>query len=85
MDGILERSKHVRGLLLRKLHGSPFAVAGDPDLFGSYRGQAIAVEVKRPGENPTPLQQQRLHEWATAGALAFTCRSVKGFFDGLGI
>jgi hypothetical protein len=61
---------------VRKRHGSGFAVRGDPDLFGClpldhpvWPGRHFELEVKRPGEKPTPLQNTRLAEWQAAGAL----------------
>lgn len=65
------------GALVRKLHGGPTAVAGDPDLYGCYRGRAFALECKRPGCRPTPLQQARLAEWSRSGAITdvVTCAS----------
>ena len=44
-----------------KLHGSPLQRAGLPDIlllmWGLPRGEVIWIEVKRPGEEPTPLQR----------------------------
>lgn len=65
------------GAVMRKKHGTAWGVAGDPDVYGCANGRAFAIEVKRPGENPTPLQQQRLAEWQAAGALAGVARSVE--------
>ncbi len=60
---------------------------GEPDRIGCFRsrcsqcGAAIAVpfaiEVKRPGEDATPLQQNRLYEWSQAGARAWVAHSVE--------
>lgn len=44
------------------------AVAGTPDLIGSYRGRALAWEIKSRTGRPSRLQQHRLTEWAAAGA-----------------
>ena len=69
--------KSQPGVLVRKLHGSEFAVAGDPDLYGSWRGKFFTFEVKRPGgPGPTPLQKLRLEEWRKAGAVVGVVRSV---------
>ena len=37
-------------------------VAGDPDIDACLRGRSVQLEVKRPGEKPTPLQVKRLEE-----------------------
>lgn len=75
-----EAKRHAPDLLVRKLHGSIFATAGDPDLYGSYKGRAFAIEVKRPGEKATPLQEARLRDWAAAGAITGTVHSAGEFF-----
>jgi hypothetical protein len=62
--------------VVRKRHGSVFSIRGDPDLYGmlpldhaDYPGRHFELEVKRPGEKPTPLQLTRLREWEAAGAV----------------
>lgn len=44
---------------VRKTHGSGYS-AGLPDLIGCLRGRFFAIEVKRTGEQPTPLQVREL-------------------------
>lgn len=73
-------------ILIRKNHGTSFATAGDPDLYGCLNGRAFAIEMKRPGEKPTKLQEQRLREWATAGAyvgIAHSAEEMLGILDSL--
>jgi hypothetical protein len=65
------------GCLVRKRHGDAFGVAGDADLYGSIRGRHFELEVKRPGNKPTPLQVRRLAEWAAAGAIVGVVHSVE--------
>jgi hypothetical protein len=55
-------------LAFRKRHGSVMGRAGDPDIHGVWRGVPFEIELKRPGEEPTPLQAERLKEWGQAGA-----------------
>jgi hypothetical protein len=43
-------------------------VAGDPDIYFCYKGRHVEVELKAPGEQPTPLQWARLRGWEAAGA-----------------
>lgn len=62
--------------LWRKRHGSPFTVAGDPDIYGLWRGHHFEIELKRPGESPTLLQQYHLRQWQRAGAHAFVVHSL---------
>jgi hypothetical protein len=64
------------GAVVRKRHGSVYSTAGDPDLMILYRGIHIECELKRIGENPTPLQVRRLEQWRQAGAVTAVIRSV---------
>ena len=63
-------------LVFRKRHGSPMGIAGDPDLYGVWRGTPFEMELKRPGHSPTPLQQARLAQWAASGARTFVIHSL---------
>ena len=53
---------------------SPFAVAGDPDIFACLRlpdgrGQLLAIELKAPGGRLSDAQVRRLAVWAESGAV----------------
>lgn len=63
-------------LAWRKRHGGPFSTAGDPDLYGLWKGQHFEIELKREGEQPTALQSLRLEEWTHAGAHTFVVHSL---------
>lgn len=73
---IVKRLNACPGVLVRKRHGSAFAVAGDPDITGCVRGRHLELEVKLPGEEPTVIQRKRLAEWTQAGAIAGVATSV---------
>ena len=64
------------GAVVRKRHGSVYSTLGDPDLTILYRGIHVECELKRPGEEPTPLQLHRLAEWGRAGAVTAVVHSV---------
>jgi hypothetical protein len=64
------------GCLARKRWGGGMGVVGDPDIDACVRGRSVQLEVKRPGERPTPLQLKRLEEWRRAGAVAAVVNSV---------
>jgi hypothetical protein len=81
---ILRALRALPGVMVRKRHGSVWGVAGDPDLYGSINGRHFEIEVKRPGERPTALQQARLKQWAATGALAGVARSVEEALDIVG-
>lgn len=49
---------------------------GGSDLIGLYKGRFLAVEVKVPGENPTPEQTRFIEGVLAAGGIAGVARSV---------
>ena len=76
VTAIIKRLRQIPGCVVRKRHGTSFGIGGDPDLFGCINGRHFEIEVKRPGEHPTPLQTVRLQEWRAAGAVVGTVHSV---------
>ena len=63
--------------LARKRWGGGMGVAGEPDIDACLRGRSLQLEVKRPGQKPTPLQLKRLEQWRQAGALVAVVSSVE--------
>jgi hypothetical protein len=86
---IMATLKKVPGLVVRKRHGTVMGVAGDPDLYGSYRGKHFEIEVKRPFDSKsqlTKLQVQRQDEWRINGnAIVGVARSPEEALAILGI
>ena len=80
---IMAAAKKIPGLVLRKRHGTAFGVAGDPDIFGSFRGRHVEIEVKAPYESRsqlTKMQAMRQDEWKVqGGAIVGVARSVEEF------
>jgi hypothetical protein len=62
--------------VLRKRHGSIYSTVGDPNLYILYAGVHIECELKRPGQEATPIQLRRLREWQGAGAVIAVIHSV---------
>ena len=60
-----------------KRHGSPYSRRGLPDISIIYKAIPIEVEVKRPGEHPTPLQKAIMAKLRAAGATVFVATSVE--------
>lgn len=60
----------------RSIHGSLF-MTGFPDIMGCLDGRMLALEVKRPGGKPTPLQAAELDKWKLAGAVSGVVESVE--------
>jgi hypothetical protein len=75
VKSIQARLKTFAHCVCRKRHVA-MGVGGDPDLYGVLDGRHFEIEVKRPGQSPTPLQEQRLAAWRAAGALAGVAHSV---------
>src|SRR3990167_7798940 len=71
----------LRGACVVKMHGGPNMPRGEPDLIGCLRGQAFAVEIKRPGGRATKLQAHRLAAWTRAGARAGVAHTVEEAVD----
>lgn len=53
-----------------KEHGGMYGTAGIPDVIACVNGRFVALEVKRPGNKPTPLQRATLEQIQKAGGLA---------------
>ena len=47
-----------------------FGKSGVPDLVCCYRTMFLGIEVKRPGKNPTPIQERRMAEIKARGGIA---------------
>lgn len=58
-----------------KVHGTRYS-SGEPDIDAVIRGVPVKVEVKMPGNSPTPLQADRLLKWETAGAVTGWVRTM---------
>ena len=64
-----------------KVHGSPYARAGTPDIIGCCKGRMFALEVKMAGRKPTKIQERELAAWGAAGAIAGTFYSDDSIGD----
>jgi hypothetical protein len=65
-----------RGHWARKVHGNAFQTAGIPDVDAVIFGRSVRIEVKRPGEVPTELQNRVLAELERAGAFVTVATSL---------
>ena len=64
----------------RKVHQSRFT-GGEPDVDGCVDGRTVKVEVKVPGNKPTPRQLAVMRQWERAGALVGWVTSVDELRD----
>jgi hypothetical protein len=55
----------------------PGPTKGVSDILAIYKGRFIAIEVKRPGQKPTPQQEAFLEAVNEAGGLAFVATSIE--------
>lgn len=62
-----------------KIQGSDesFQEVGIPDLLVCYRGRFVGIEVKLPGEQPSPIQTVVIREINAAGGYATVCETVE--------
>lgn len=75
----IKRALLARGCWAVKFPAGPLAAQGVPDLLVSVppNGQMCAIEVKRPGNRPTPRQQRQIDALSATGARAGVATSVK--------
>jgi hypothetical protein len=73
--GETERTKDVllwmnaqKDVYAMKKHTGAEGEGGHPDIFACRAGRMVLVEMKKPGEEPTLRQHQRLTSWQKAGA-----------------
>lgn len=60
-------------------------LSGNPDIVCCLKGRFVAIEVKQPGKNPTPLQALKMEKISAAGGIAFVACSVSDVIDALSI
>ena len=69
-----------------KFHGNAFTMSGVPDVLMIKDGRAVWLECKRPGEEPTKIQNHRMRELASAGcpvAVVTSAAEAKAFLETL--
>lgn len=59
-----------------KNHGGPQMMAGLPDIICCYRGYFFGIEVKQPGQRPTPRQEFVHSQIKRAGGVAIVATCV---------
>lgn len=75
--------KYLRscGCYAVKWHGSPYGAGGMPDIYALVPHSPYAIplhiEVKLPGNTPTPRQQKVLRDLQKAGAVALWANSLQ--------
>jgi hypothetical protein len=76
--------KHLRSVPYSKwskIHQGGMSEKGVPDIVGCFQGRYVAIEVKRPGKHPTPMQADYLQGIKAAGGVAWCVHSVSELLD----
>lgn len=75
----IQRYVDERGGRCFKIHGgdNPFQEVGIPDILVCYKGKFLGLEVKLPGETPSPVQRKVLGEIERAGGIAAAVTTVE--------
>lgn len=81
---ILAAIRKLDGLKAIKIHVDGYTEEGTPDIIGSYRGRAFALECKNETYQPTKKQLYELQMWREAGALVAVVRTPAEALEVLG-
>ena len=68
---IIKYIKSIGGLPIKQNQIGIYAQAGVPDIIACIKGRFVAIEVKRPGQKPTPIQEAFLESITKKGGVAF--------------
>lgn len=77
LQQVLDHINSLPRAMARKVHGSVYGSAGEPDVDACIDGRSVRVEVKRRGKVPEPVQYARLRKWEKAGALTGWVHSLE--------
>lgn len=58
---IVKQLKQKKGVCVHVYHASPYGETGHPDLYITYRGRAIFLEVKPPEWKPRSKEEEKRH------------------------
>ncbi len=72
---VLDEARRL-GWLAYKIHGGPFMPRGIPDVMAIKNGCVAWIEVKRPGEDPTKVQEARMGQLVESGCIVGVARSA---------
>lgn len=83
VSGIFARRRNIAGA--QKLQSGNWVrlgTKGEADIWAILKGgRHVEIEVKKPGEKPTPEQFEWLRQCAAQGAFAFWCTSLDEFIE----
>jgi Holliday junction resolvase len=70
-SSIINYIKSIGGLPIKQNQIGIYAQAGVPDIIACINGKFVAIEVKRPGQKPKPIQEVFLNTINKCGGIAF--------------
>lgn len=82
-DVIMKFIKSIGGLPIKQNQIGIYAQAGVPDIIACIKGKFVAIEVKRPGQKPKPIQVAFLDSINKKGGLAFWSDNLEKVKDEL--
>ena len=68
---IIEYISSIGGIAIKQNEFGIYAKAGVSDIIACVKGKFIAIEVKKPGNKPTPLQTNFINAINEIGGIAF--------------
>lgn len=68
---IINYIKSIGGLPIKQNQIGIYAQAGVPDIIACIKGKFVAIEVKRPGQKPKPIQYAFIDAINKCGGVAF--------------
>ena len=73
---IMRYIKSIGGLPIKQNQIGIYAQAGVPDIIACIKGRFVAIEVKRTGKKPEPIQEAFLESINKKGGIAFWSDSL---------
>ena len=80
---IMDYITSIGGLPIKFNNIGIYAKAGVSDILACVKGRFVAIEVKRPGKKPSPLQENFINAINTIGGLAFWADNLQDVKDKL--
>lgn len=82
-DKIMDYIKSIGGLPVKFNNIGIYAKAGVSDILACIRGRFVAIEVKRPGNKPSALQDNFINAINSIGGFAFWADNLEDVKDKL--
>lgn len=80
-DRIMRVLRGVPDAYFWRQGATPYGRSGIADILGCWSGQMVAIEVKMPGNKPTPAQCGFINNIKETGGLAFIAYTLDDVLD----